>query len=148
MVSLGSLATTRRSYMRLGALDGQSLVQANTIVNTLSEKWSVLQRDVTEAVQRNELPRTALAEVDAVASELEGLTAQIFEIEAAGIGVWLSWSQSIDRKLNELSVTYRGAIDSSRRIRALRIGAGFLVAAGAAAGIGYVVFRNRKGSRK
>lgn len=148
MVSLGSLASTRRSYVRLGALDGQSLVQANTIVNALSEKWSVLQRDVTEAVQRRELPRSALAEVDALSSEIEGLTNQIFEIEAASIGVWLSWSQSVDRKLNELALTHGAAIDSSRRIRTLRIGAGFLVALGVAAGVGYVVRRNRKGSRK
>jgi hypothetical protein len=137
----------RQRYVRFGALGGDSLVRANTIVNALYGRWFELQRRTAEAVSRGDLPQARQAEIDALEGEIQALTNQITEIDAPQIEAWASWSQDIDGRLRTFESNNAEAIASSRRIRAIKVGVGFGAAALVAGAVGYTVWRNRKGSR-
>lgn len=147
MVSRGISLVSRQRYVRLGALGGQSLSRANTIVTALADRWSLLQRDVAEAVARGELPRARLEEIDAISGEISALTDNIYSIEDSQIETWASWARDIDARLRTFEATNSAAIASVRRIRSIKVALGFGVAGVIAGAVGYTVWRNRKGSR-
>lgn len=145
-----NLTFPRRQYQfgALGALSGDSLVRANTVVNSLTDRWSQLQRDIAEAVQRGEVSGALLGEVDAIQAELDRLGQQIFDIEPADIAPWISWSQDIARRLAAIESRSATAIEASRRIRATKVGMGLFAALGVAGVTAYFVQKNRKKGRR
>lgn len=142
------LTFPRRSFVRLGALGGDELVRANTIINALNNRHSLLQRDVAEAVTRGEVSGALLGEVDAISDEIDALGAQVFEIDTPDLAPWIRWSNDIAQRIGALETRHAVQIQNSRRIRTTRIGVGFLTVFALAGAGAYVVYRNRRKGRR